>query len=182
MAPELAVDPASAWIAQWVTRLKEGGAPGRAVDVAMGRGRHAALLAAAGYGTFGVDLQLDAVRHAMARVPGLRGWCADLTMCPLPRNRFDVVVVTRYLQRDLFGALQDAVVPGGIVLYETFTVGQRQLGRGPTSPDHLLEAGELRARFAAFDVLSYEEVSAPDAVARLAARRPPSVFSRTSRS
>jgi hypothetical protein len=92
-------------------------------------------------------------------------------MFPLPRERFDVVVVTRYLQRDLFGALQAAVVPGGVVLYETFTVSQRRLGRGPTSPDHLLDAGELRARFAGFTVLSYEEVSTPDAVARLAARR-----------
>jgi tellurite methyltransferase len=155
-----------------VTRLKADSSPSRrALDVAMGRGRHAALLAAAGYATFGVDMKLDAVREAVARAPGLRAWCADLTMFPLPRERFDVVVVTRYLQRDLFGALRAAVVPGGVVLYETFTVSQRRLGRGPTSPDHLLDAGELRARFAGFTVLSYEEVSTPDAVARLAARR-----------
>jgi tellurite methyltransferase len=155
-----------------VTRLKADSSPSRrALDVAMGRGRHAALLAAAGYATFGVDVKLDAVREAVARAPGLRAWCADLTMFPLPRERFDVVVVTRYLQRDLFGALRAAVVPGGVVLYETFTVSQRRLGRGPTSPDHLLDAGELRARFAGFTVLSYEEVSTPDAVARLAARR-----------
>lgn len=138
----------------------------------MGRGRHAALLAAAGYVTFGVDVRLDAVRDAVARTPRLRGWCADLTMHPLPRNRFDVVVVTRYLQRDLFVALADAVAPGGVILYETFTVAQRRLGRGPTSPDHLLEPGELRARFAAFDVRFYEERASPDAVAQLVARKP----------
>jgi tellurite methyltransferase len=172
IAPELPVDPPSPWLGQWVTLLKTDGGPSRrALDVAMGRGRHAALLAAAGYVTFGVDVKLDAVRDAMARVPGLRGWCADLTVFPLPRDRFDVVVVTRYLQRDLFAALQAAVLPGGVVLYETFTVSQRRLGRGPTSPDHLLETGELRARFAGFDVIFYEEVTAPDAVARLAARR-----------
>jgi SAM-dependent methyltransferase len=171
MAPEVEDDPPSAWLAQWLARLKADGAPRRALDVAMGRGRHAVLLSAAGYATFGVDVRLDAVRDAVARAPGLRAWCADLTMVPLPRERFDVVVVTRYLQRDLFGALQDALVPGGVVLYETFTVGQRRLGRGPTSPDHLLHAGELRARFAAFELLSYEEASTPDAVARLAARR-----------
>ncbi len=137
----------------------------------MGRGRHTALLAAAGYATFGVDISLDAVRDARTRTPRLRAWCADLTVYPLPRACFALVVVARHLQRDLFGAIQDAVTPGGIVLYETFTVGQRQLGRGPASPDHLLEEGELRARFSGFEVLFYEEVSAPDAVARIAARQ-----------
>jgi hypothetical protein len=56
------------------------------------------------------------------------------------------------------------------VLYETFTTRQRELGRPPTSPDHLLEPGELRERFDGFDLLFYEEVAALDAVARIAAR------------
>ena len=138
----------------------------------MGRGRHAALLVGAGYATFGVDIAFDAVREARARTPELRAWCGDLTVTPLPHARFDLVIVTRYLQREVFGALWDTVAPGGIVLYETFTSRQRLLGRGPTSPDHLLEPGELQERFGAFDVLFYEEVSAPEAVARIAARRP----------
>jgi SAM-dependent methyltransferase len=174
MARERVADPPSAFIESWVARLRpRAGAIARALDVAMGRGRHAALLAAAGYETFGVDLSIEALREARVSMPRLLAWCADLTSYPLPRARFDVVVVARYLQRDLFGALQDAVVPGGVVLYETFTVHQRRLGRGPASPDHLLQPGELRARFDGFDVLAYEEVSEADALARLAARRRP---------
>src|SRR5947199_274038 len=65
-----------------------------------------------------------------------------------------------------------AVVPGGVVLYETFTTLQRALGTGPTSPDHLLEPGELRARFDGWSVLAYEETRYPEAVARIATRRP----------
>jgi len=59
-----------------------------------------------------------------------------------------------------------------VVLYETFTTAQRALGAGPTSPDHLLEPGELRARFDidGWDVLFYEETLKPEAMARLAAR------------
>jgi len=95
-----------------------------------------------------------------------RGWCADLTMCCLPRERFELVVVARYLQRDLFQALRDALVPGGAVIYETFTELQRELGRGPTSADHLLAPGELGARFPGFEVLYSEEVLRPDALAR----------------
>jgi tellurite methyltransferase len=146
-----------------------------ALDVAMGRGRHAVVLARAGFKTFGVDTRLDAVRDAMRTAAGeglgLRAWCADLTQTPLPQARFDLIVVTRYLQRDLFPSLREALVPAGVILYETFTVAQRALGRGPTSPDHLLEPGELRDRFEGFDVLFYEEAAEPDAVARIAARR-----------
>jgi SAM-dependent methyltransferase len=166
----------SSFVAEWAARLapaQHGTA--RALDVAMGRGRHALLLARAGFRTFGVDIRHDAVRDAVdaAAAEGLSiaGWCTDLTRGGLPASRFDLVVVTRYLQRNLFAALGECVAPGGVILYETFTVAQRALGKGPTSPDHLLEPGELRRRFEAFDELCYEEVSAPEAVARIAARR-----------
>jgi len=166
----------SAFVAEWILRLSPDGPPvRRALDVAMGRGRHALALARAGFRTFGVDLRLDAVRDAMrsasaAGVP-LLGWCADLTRTPLPAGRFDVVVVTRYLQRDLFPALRETVVPGGVVLYETFTAAPREHGRGPTSPNHLLEPGELIRLFDGFEVLAYVEELQSDAVARIAARR-----------
>lgn len=120
-------------------------------------------------------MRLDAVRAAVGRARAdalvVRGWCADLTQTRLPRAVFDVVLVSRYLQRDLFPSIRELVTSGGVVLYETFTVNQQQLGFGPTSPDHLLQPGELRRHFEGFDVLFYEEVLAPEAVARIVARR-----------
>jgi SAM-dependent methyltransferase len=173
----------SPFIVEWAQRIARErgpsttvgtGADRRALDVASGAGRHALALAQAGFKVFGVDVRLDALRAARAAAlqagVGVELWCADLTQHPLPRARFDLIVVCRYLQRDLFPALAAAVVPGGAVIYETFTTHQRALGRPPTSPDHLLEPGELRRRFAGFDVLFYEEVLEPDAVARVVAR------------
>jgi len=165
----------SPFIIEWVERIaRERGGHPRALDVAMGHGRHAVALARAGFRTVGVDLRWDAVREAMtaAEREGIRvgGWCADLTQYPLPRGRFDLVVVSRYLQRDLFPDLREALAPAGEVIYETFTTNQRALRRPPTSADHLLEPGELQARFDGFELRFYEEVSAPDAVARLVAR------------
>ena len=123
----------------------------------------------------GLTLYLDAIREARDRAAAeglvVRAWCADLLVTPLPSAAFELIVVTRYLQRDLFDSIRDAVVPNGVVIYETFTIHQRALGFGPKSPDHLLEPGELRARFDGFDILSSEEVSGPEAVARLVARR-----------
>jgi SAM-dependent methyltransferase len=170
-------DLPSPFVLAWLGRLPTlVGGSGAAIDLAMGSGRHAQLLARAGFRTFGVDIRLDAVRHAVARVRSegqvLRAWCGDLTQIPLPRERFDVVLVTRFLERDLFTSIRATLKAGGILLYETFTVSQRRLGFGPTSPHHLLEPGELARYFDGFEVLAYEEVESPEAVARIAARRP----------
>jgi SAM-dependent methyltransferase len=169
-------DLPSPFVAEWLPRVVAlVGGSANAIDLAMGRGRHVRQLARAGFRTFGVDVKLDAVRDAVAaaRADGLvvRGWCADLTETRLPRERFAVVLVTRYLQRNLFPSIRTAVKVGGVVLYETFTVAQRRLGFGPTSPDHLLEPGELARQFEGFEALFYEEVESPEAVARIVARR-----------
>ena len=158
---------------EWIGRLAR--ADASALDIAMGRGRHALPLARAGFRTFGVDAAVDVTRDTAraARDAGtpILAWCADLTSYPLPVARFDLVLVTRYLQRDLFPAIRRAVKPGGIVLYETFTVRQRTLGTGPTSPEHLLREGELRGCFEDFEIVFDEEVTSPEAVARIVARR-----------
>jgi SAM-dependent methyltransferase len=147
----------------------------RALDLAMGRGRHTLPLARHGFETFGVDVNCGAIGDAMAAAAReglrIRGWCADLTVSPLPKAAFDLVVVARYLQRNLFDAIKASVKPHGHVIYETFTEAQLARGTGPQSPDHLLRPGELHSLFADWDVLFYEEVDAPEAVARLVAER-----------
>ena len=172
------VDPPSPFVANWIPKLStEISGPRRALDLAMGHGRHAVLLAATGFRTFGVDIDHDVVLGAVtqARHRGLTisAWCADLTMPALPRQRFDLIVVVRYLQRNLCPALVGALAPGGFLLYETFTERQKGRPRGPQSPDHLLRSGELRSLFADLDEISYEELTDPDedALARLAARK-----------
>jgi SAM-dependent methyltransferase len=165
------------FVITWATRLaSELSAPRRALDVAMGGGRHAHALADAGYRLFGIDRDYASLRDARnalaARGLTLRAWCADLTTSGLPSDAFELVVVTRYLQRDLFPSIRRAVTKGGVVIYETFTVKQLELGWGPTSRDHLLEPGELGRLFAGFEILSHEEAVRPEAVARLVARRP----------
>jgi SAM-dependent methyltransferase len=167
-------NPPSPFVEHWLTRLAPTlPPPRRALDVAMGRGRHARLFLLHGLAAFGVDRRLDAVVDAVAASGGLlRGWCADLTRSPLPDSYFDLIVVARYLQRDLFPSLAAALAPGGILLYETFTEAQRQHGTEPRSADHLLEPGELIERTRMLEQMFYEEVEAPEALARLVARRP----------
>ena len=100
-------DPPSPFVEQWATTLAPRLVPPRRVlDIATGRGRHALVFAAHGCQAFGVDISLEAVqtaaRAAASHGLAVRLWCADLTAFTLPRSRFEAVVVTRYLQRDLF--------------------------------------------------------------------------------
>ncbi|MFN7983626.1 MAG: class I SAM-dependent methyltransferase [Vicinamibacterales bacterium] len=176
MTDSAPLNPPSPFIAGWVRRVAGECAPGSlALDFAMGRGRHALVLAEHGFRVVGIDIQFDAVSRAMrtAQAHGLRiaGVCADLTTLPLPAECFETIVVTRYLDRTMFPSFQRALVPGGVLLYETFTERQRELGRGPTSRAHLLRPGELRTLVRGMDVLFDEECATPDAVARIAARK-----------
>ncbi|HKH66423.1 MAG TPA: hypothetical protein VKA75_03550, partial [Reyranella sp.] len=94
---------------------------------------------------------------------------------PLPGRTFGAVVVTNYLHRPLFPALLDALMPGGVLLYETFMEGNERFGR-PSRPEFLLKDGELlelvRGRFS---VVAYEArlVSEPKMamIQRIAARK-----------
>jgi tellurite methyltransferase len=172
------VDPPSPFVDAWALRLWPSiPEPRRALDLAMGRGRHALVLASLGFRVFGVDIKADAVTDACLRASRrgltIRGWCADLGVSPLPPARFELIVVARFLQRSLCPGLVAALAPGGVLVYETFTEAQRTRGRGPKSPAHLLRSGELRSLFADLDVLFYEEPTDrdEDALARLVARK-----------
>jgi SAM-dependent methyltransferase len=65
---------------------------------------------------------------------------------------YALIVVTHYLHRPLFAALRRALAPGGLLVYETFTVDQAAQGH-PRNPAFLLEHGELARLTAPLAVL-----------------------------
>jgi SAM-dependent methyltransferase len=170
----------SPFVEEWLPRVAAAmnghARPWRALDLAMGEGRHAVPLAEAGFVTYGVDVSLTRLQAArrllLERGLDALQWAADLDSYPLPAGRFDLLFCTRYLLRARWDDLKRSVRPGGFVLYETFTTGQIARGFGPSSPDHLLEPGELEAAFADWTVRYYEEVEQPAAMARLVAHKP----------
>jgi SAM-dependent methyltransferase len=152
---------------------------GRALDVAMGRGRHALELAARGFQVLGLDTDSEAMAEASA-LAAQRGLTLETRVLDLeaPRVRlpaagFDLVLVVNFLWRPLLTALRQAVRPGGHLLYETFTREHARYGR-PRNPDILLEPGELLRAFHGFEVLESWEglVPGPAVRAHLLARRP----------
>jgi len=170
----------SPFVTEWLPRVVAGmnGRPGprRALDLAMGEGRHAIPLAEAGFVTYGVDVAVERLQNARRLLLGrrldVRQWAADLDTYPLPAEHFDLLFCTRFLLRARWDDLKRSVRPGGFVMYETFTTGQIARGFGPSSPDHLLHPGELAGAFDDWTILHSEEVEAPAAMARLVARKP----------
>lgn len=92
---------------------------------------------------------------------------------PLFGKSFDAVIVFNYLHRPLFPFIREAIRPGGLIVYETFTIDQKRFGR-PSNPDFLLEHGELHSLFEDWEqIAGFEgELANPErAVARLIARK-----------
>ena len=133
------VEP-STWITRFAHLVPRGA---RVLDVAAGRGRHARLFAARGAHVVAVDRDADAL-GALRGVANVDVLVADVEAGPWPfaGATFDAIVVTNYLHRPLFTPLIDALASDGVLLYETFAVGNEALGR-PTNPDFLLRDNEL---------------------------------------
>ena len=146
----------------WIVRFAPLIAPGaRVLDLACGHGRHARFLAARGHRVVAVDRD-GAALATLAGVPGVetRGLDLEAGAWPLPGERFDAIVVVNYLHRPLFGHLRDALAADGVLLYETFALGNEAYGR-PANPDFLLRPGELLALAAlppdALTVVAFEQ-------------------------
>jgi SAM-dependent methyltransferase len=164
---------ASAWVQRFAHMIPTAG---RVLDVACGGGRHARLLAGLGHAVVAVDRDETALAD-LATVPGIDVRIADIEDGPWPftGESFAGVVVTNYLHRPLLPALVEAVAAGGVLIYETFAVGNERYGR-PSNPDFLLRPGELLdAVRGACRVLAYEDLQVdapkPAMVQRICARR-----------
>jgi rhodanese-related sulfurtransferase len=149
--------------AQWLLENADLLPPsGRALDVACGRGRHALLLAAAGYEVTAVDHDRTALERLQVQADRLELTVATSEMnlegdaVDLGEARYDVVLVTRYLHRPLFPALVRSLAPGGVLVYETFLVQQAERGQ-PKNPAFLLNPGELARLMAPLDVVRSRE-------------------------
>jgi tellurite methyltransferase len=135
----------------------------RVLDVACGRGRHALLLASAGFDVHAIDRNADAIAFLRGTAERLHlsvtAGVVDLEGDSAPdlgTATYNAILVFNYLHRPLMPALRAALKPGGRLFYETFTARQAERGH-PKNPDFLLKDGELAQLVAPLTVLRSRE-------------------------
>jgi SAM-dependent methyltransferase len=144
----------------WVRRFAASVPAGEVLDLACGSGRHARLFAALGHPVIAVDRDPQAL--ASAAGPGITTLAFDLeeegSRWPFAAGRFAGIVVTNYLHRPLMRDLVNSLAPGGVLIYETFALGNEAFGK-PSNPAFLLRPGELLeiAAQGGLTVLAYED-------------------------
>jgi SAM-dependent methyltransferase len=154
-------DAPSVWVRRFVPLIRSGG---RVLDLAAGAGRHTRLLLDMGFVVTAVD-------HDIARLRPLAGTKCEIREIDLEAGvetgasasalgplgaGYDAIVVTNYLHRPLFAPIAAALAPAGVLIYETFAVGNERFGR-PRNPDFLLRPGELIAAFAGLTIVAFEQ-------------------------
>ena len=98
------------------------------------------------------------------QIPGVRFIRADLENgdpWPVPGECFEAVIVTNYLHRPLMNRLRESLAEGGVLIYETFMLGNERFGK-PSNPAFLLRPGELLECFKGLTVKAFEEGEVTD--------------------
>jgi len=169
-------EPASAWVSRWLPLVRSGG---RVLDLACGQGRHASLAASLGLQVTALDRDAVALQ-SLQRVAGIATLQADIEAGAWPFaepgaiTEFDAVIVTNYLHRPLYAQIAAALAPDGLLIYETFMLGNARFGR-PSNPDFLLRPDELLTAFPGLSTVAFEQgevnLPRPAMLQRLCARR-----------
>ena len=136
----------SVWVKKWSHLIRD---KGYVLDLACGYGRHSLMLARSGYYVVSVDKDYKKILDLHRKCEfGLLGrislLCADLERkyWPLMQIKFDGIIVTNYLFRPHLPRLIDSLRENGILIYETFAIGNERFGR-PSNPTFLLQDDEL---------------------------------------
>ena len=103
----------------------------------------------------------------------------DADSFPIPENRYGLIVNIRFLQRRLFPLIVAGLVPGGVLIFETFIDSTSRSGSwSPSRKEYLLREKELIDAFSGMEIVLYREVDTPEGtdgprrIASLVARRP----------
>jgi SAM-dependent methyltransferase len=142
----------SAWVQRWSHLVPIGG---RVLDVACGSGRHVRWFAHRGCLVTGLDRDAVATQ-ALRDIAEIVNADIEAGAWPFESRQFDAVVVTNYLWRPRLAEIVAGVAPGGVLVYETFAVGNETIGK-PSNPNFLLRPGELLETAAGLRVVAYED-------------------------
>lgn len=146
-------DPPREWLVDHKPLLPEGGL---VLEAAMGLGANIPFLMENGLRVLAVDRSFESVKHVKKKYPAALVLQADLSQFWWPEGSFELVCNFYYLERSLMEQFKRILKPGGLVIFETFTIQMLQL-KSSKNPDRYLKPGELAEYFKSWQILDYRE-------------------------
>ncbi|WHY84080.1 methyltransferase domain-containing protein [Neobacillus novalis] len=136
---------------------------GPALDLACGLGGNSLFLARLNFQVQAIDISDVAINYlqelAAKKKLAIYAQLSDLTEITslnLPKNSFNLVVITNYLDRSLFPLVKSIIKEDGYFFMETFYMSPKHENQG-VSNQYKLQPGELLAEFGDWKILFYEE-------------------------
>lgn len=134
---------------------------GPALDVACGNGRNSFLLAAMGFEIEAVDISDVAICWLQQQVSkknvSIQPLQMDFENDLLAKEKYQIVLCFNYLERSLFPALKDALLPGGLLFFETVYRDDVTILASAMNPRYVLDYNELLHAFSDLRILEYRE-------------------------
>ena len=130
----------------------------KVLDLACGNGRHTKFLIEKGFDVTSVDID-ENVLNEVAKISKSHVLLADLENgeWPFVERSFDGIVVTNYLHRPQLELITKTLSDRGLLIYETFMIGNERYGK-PSNSAFLLRPNELTNVFAhSMLILKYEQ-------------------------
>ena len=132
---------------------------GVALDLACGLGKNTLFLAQNGLMVTAIDASAEGLKklgisaqtfHLEERIKLLQ---ADFDNFTFAKSCFDLILVVRYLNRALFYDIEQALKPGGLLIYKTFN--HAMLQKIPEfNPAYTIETAELIAGFRGLNIVA----------------------------
>ncbi len=131
----------SPWVSRFSNLIRKDSC---VLDLACGAGRHGRLFLEKGCRVWFVDKNIDKLDDLsdQGRATLVQKDLEDGQDWSFDDKAFDAIVVTNYLYRPHLSDMLNSLKPDGVLIYETFGMGNEEFGR-PRSPDFLLKPGEL---------------------------------------
>ena len=133
---------------------------GNALDLACGYGSNAICLAMNGLKVSAWDISKIALEKLSLRSKEfdfiISCEIRDVLQQPPEPDTFDIIVVSKFLDRKLIKHIRHAIKPNGLIFYQTF-IKDRIIKSGPENPNYQLNENELLDFFEDWKLIFYRE-------------------------
>lgn len=130
----------------------------KALEIACGTGRNSIFIASLGYKVDALDISNTALEFLEKRnIQNIYTKQIDLENYIPPKDFYDLIVMTNYLDRDIIPHLINSLKKEGLIFIETYMDDPKN-DKKPSKSQYLLKVGELKTFFdTSFEILDYEE-------------------------